>query len=256
MRSPKLNVLQSIVMLDHDYDIDMFKRLCDDAKSEEADWLKRRSADIKRSIRQSSDTSAWALYYRGLFRRQYMEQSANLGFLPALSFLERDLDRCIEMGDGYACFVTGKYKLGALRGSLQCIMQLNIKTFDFQLACFVQFQGCLDCSYYTLQAFVEAACVSGNFKRLYSTGLACHGVVHIVSRYQFMQYCLYVYNTATNRARRAALEACAVLRRLLGRDVAQMIAREIYATRATDPESWIDTDTGQRKFKLFKAKNG
>jgi hypothetical protein len=52
--------------------------------------------------------------------------------------------------------------------------------------------------------------------------------------------CIYVYQSVTERARRAALQTVVAIRPLCGgsRDVARLIGKAVYKTRYTDTEAW------------------
>jgi hypothetical protein len=54
------------------------------------------------------------------------------------------------------------------------------------------------------------------------------------------RYCIYVYQSVTERVRRAALQTVVALRPLCGgsRDVARLIGRAVYKTRYTDTFDW------------------
>ena len=177
--------------------------------------------------RISNDDSPRSKYYRARLSddNELMRESAQAGFPAAMACYDEFMDEAVKLLDPWALYYCGYYYHGAQIGSTRCMRKLNAQSAKFYAKCIL----------YTAHAHIpepegfveEDRFIIGQELEGYNQFWDSNRVIGLT----YLNGCIELYLTHLHYARRAALQTVVALRTLLGRDVAQIIGKLVYATR-------------------------
>ena len=234
------------------------KKLCVQDGSEEALFvLSKISMSIWEQFRLVDPCRhPWEYFYKGFSYMmdgpvgrekglRLLNVAKTMEFAPAFTLLGEYannvtlLEKAIQMGDATACYCLANlrydeniYKLGAQRGSTQClqVMQQRGSAFHYQLDTYFWYQ---ESTFIVNKVDFEQSiqrCVDRD--TMFDGGRRCYGFNYIPLFDPWVEW----YNKVTKCARSTSLAFIFYNKPFFGRDIARIIGQIIYRQRGIDSE--------------------
>jgi hypothetical protein len=188
------------------------------------------------------ENSPIALYYTWHHNIEYLQQSANAGFAPAMTKLyqitrERHwLDKALLHQEPLALTYNGYFYKAAELGCIRAVADILADDDDPPNMRLLQAQHVFLSG--GMWPVVHMERCKWTLLCYYTLGRTLEGFYDIWGKPLDDRCTINLYLTVSHRARQAALQTVSALRQMLGRDVAQLIGKLVYSTRETDVDSW------------------